>query len=77
MSAKRLDVNPVTPIVIMFQRAIYGKLDNTTTGSRSCRTGPSAGYCAYLGWSFVFGFVMLVLAIKVFGRSEANFAEEL
>ena len=35
------------------------------------------GYLAYLGYSFVVGFVMLAIAIAVFGRSEANFAEEL
>ena len=34
-------------------------------------------YVAYLGYSFAFGLVMLTIAIAVFGRSEANFAEEL
>jgi hypothetical protein len=29
------------------------------------------------GWSFAFGVVVLTLAVRVFGRSEANFAEEL
>ena len=32
---------------------------------------------AAIGYSFVFGFVMLGIAIAVFGRREANFAEEL
>ena len=36
------------------------------------------GYLAYLGYSFAVGVVMLVhRASSVFGRSEANFAEEL
>ena len=35
------------------------------------------GYLAYLGYSFVVGVVLLAIAIAVFGRSEANFAEEL
>jgi ABC-2 type transport system permease protein len=71
--------NPVTPIVLVFQRAIYAKLDNTSVTP----TQPLLphwswwGYAGYLGYSIVFGIIMLVLAVWVFGRSEANFAEEL
>jgi ABC-2 type transport system permease protein len=71
--------NPVTPIVLVFQRAIYAKLDNTSVAP----TQPLLphwswwGYAGYLGYSIVFGIIMLVLAVWVFGRSEANFAEEL
>jgi hypothetical protein len=35
------------------------------------------GYCAYLGMSFGFGIIVLAIAVKVFGRAETNFAEEL
>jgi len=71
--------NPVTPIVLLFQRAIYGKLENTHT-SPPTPLLPHWGYgtyVAYLGWSFLVGILVLVLGVYVFGRSEANFAEEL
>jgi hypothetical protein len=32
---------------------------------------------AYLGYSLAFALITLTIAIRVFGRSEANFAEEL
>ena len=75
-------LNPVTPIVLIFQRAIYAKLDNTkiaagTAGHQILPHWPMTGYLAYLGYSFVVGVVVLAIAIAVFGRSEANFAEEL
>jgi len=70
--------NPVTPIVLMFQRAIYAKL--TTGGPNPTPLLPAWSYrhyVAYMGWSFVFGFAALAVAVWVFGRAEANFAEEL
>ena len=75
-------LNPVTPIVLVFQRAIYARVDNTKLQpGRSDTTilphWPYWGYVAYLGYSFAFGIVVLALAVWVFGRSEANFAEEL
>jgi ABC-type polysaccharide/polyol phosphate export systems, permease component len=78
-------LNPVTPVVLLFQRALYGKLDNpkvitTAADPKANEILPHwhmAGYLAYLGYSFAFGLVMLAIAVAVFGRSEANFAEEL
>jgi ABC-2 type transport system permease protein len=80
--AKAYMLNPVTPIVLIFQRTIYARLDNpkVPVGSPGHEILPHwgmAGYLGYLGYSFVFGFIMLTIAISVFGRSEANFAEEL
>jgi ABC-2 type transport system permease protein len=84
--AKAYLLNPVTPIVLIFQRAIYAKLDNpkvivtAATGPKANQIlphWPMTGYLLYLGYSFAFGIVMLAIAIAVFGRSEANFAEEL
>jgi ABC-type polysaccharide/polyol phosphate export permease len=71
--------NPVTPIVLVFQRAIYAKLDNTSTNPPTplLPHWPYWGYVAYLGMSFAFGILVLALAVRVFGRAEANFAEEL
>lgn len=76
---KVLMINPVIPIVLMFQRAIYAKLDNTHTVPVTplLPHWSYGGYALYLGWSFLFGAVVLAIAVKVFGRSEANFAEEL
>ena len=75
--------NPVTPIVLIFQRAIYAKLDNPDIPVGT------AGHEILPHWAdgrvprrtsatrSSFGIVMLAIAIAVFGRSEANFAEEL
>jgi ABC-2 type transport system permease protein len=69
--------NPVTPIVLIFQRGIYGRLDNTKLHTPILPHWSLPTYLAYLGYSFAFGFVMLLIAVTVFGRVEANFAEEL
>ncbi len=79
-------LNPVTPIVLIFQRAIYNKLDNPRV-TVTAATGPKANgilphwhmitFLSYLGYSFAIGIIVLAIAIAVFGRSEANFAEEL
>jgi hypothetical protein len=78
-------LNPVTPIVLLFQRALYAKLDNPKVLPTAADPKinqilphwPMTGYLAYLGYSLVIGAIMLTIAIAVFGRSEANFAEEL
>jgi ABC-2 type transport system permease protein len=78
-------LNPVTPIVLIFQRALYAKLDNPKVvfnpkDPKADQILPHwhlTGYLGYLGYSFVIGAILLVIAISVFGRSEANFAEEL
>ena len=74
--------NPVTPIVLIFQRAIYARLDNPSipVGSPGHEILPHwgmAAYVGYLGYSLAFGIIMFAIGIAVFGRSEANFAEEL
>jgi ABC-2 type transport system permease protein len=71
-------MNPVTPIVLVFQRAIYTPHDYKTPPHAPLLPEWSYGhYLAYLGWSFLFGAVVLAIAVRVFGRSEVNFAEEL
>ena len=71
--------NPVTPIVLVFQRAIYAEMTNISTKPPTplLPHWPYWGYCAYLGLSFVFGAIVLAIAAKVFGKAEVNFAEEL
>ncbi len=77
--------NPITPIAMTFQRAIYGKDQYTTTTTTGTVTGtyhilPSWGVGSYAG---LLGVVLAVsvglffLALIVFGRLEGNFAEEL
>jgi ABC-2 type transport system permease protein len=75
-------LNPVTPIVVTFQRAIYAKLTNPnvpvgSSGHQLLPTWSVWGYLAYTGYAFAFGIIVLAIAFRVFGRSEANFAEEL
>jgi len=74
--AKAWMTNPVTPIVVLFQRAIYAKTE-TSGGTKLLPDWSLGGYALYLGWSFLFGFIVLAVAVAVFGRAEVNFAEEL
>ena len=84
-------VNPVTPVVLVFQRALYAKID---TGSSQPATGSGAlqnvsNVVEILpNWSWIeysrtsatpsaLGIIFLGVGIYVFGRLEANFAEEL
>ena len=48
-----------------------------TLGGSAWSTYTSGAYLAYLGYSFAIGIVVMAIAVWVFGRSEANFAEEL
>jgi ABC-2 type transport system permease protein len=82
-------LNPVTPIVLAFQRGIYNKID--ATRGASARGGPATattihilpaneGIWWYLSHLLIVGGVSVLLlmgALSVFGRLEANFAEEL
>ncbi len=72
-------LNPITPITLTFQRAIYALITPVSDGV-PVRVLPEWGwssYLLYLGYSFAFGIVMLCIGVTVFGRLEANFAEEL
>jgi ABC-2 type transport system permease protein len=74
-------LNPVTPIVLTFQRALYGA--TTPKGEHGVPVAilpPHAGPWWYL-WQLLivigFSLGLFVIAFKVFGRLEGNFAEEL
>ncbi len=72
--------NPVTPIVLTFQRAIYGRSDVTTTSGTPLHLLPPwspLGYAGICGIVLVVGVGLFLLALVVFGRLEGNFAEEL
>jgi len=78
--------NPITPIVMTFQRAIYGTNQYVTKDSKTgAVTGvyhllPDWGvgtYAGLLGAVLAVSAVLFLLALIVFGRLEGNFAEEL
>ena len=77
-------LNPMTDIVITFQRAIYGKTEGvkTTNGVTAVTKILPAGadqwwYLWHLGLVILASVVLTVIALAVFGRAEGNFAEEL
>lgn len=74
-------LNPVTPIVLAFQRAIYNKVDATTRDGTVIHILPAhEGIWWYLSHLLIVSGVSVLLimgALSVFGRLEANFAEEL
>ncbi|MGI8492828.1 MAG: ABC transporter permease [Acidimicrobiales bacterium] len=74
-------LNPVTPIVMTFQRAIYGVAAPRGAGGVRIAILPDhAGQWWYL-WQLLavigFSLVLLVGALMAFGKLEGNFAEEL
>jgi ABC-type polysaccharide/polyol phosphate export permease len=77
-------LNPVTDIVLTFQRAIYGQVsgakttDGVTTVTRILPQGVDQWwYLWHLGLVIAGSAVLFVFALTVFGRAEGNFAEEL
>jgi ABC-2 type transport system permease protein len=74
--------NPMTPIVLTFQRVFYPKevVYNPMIAKKWEAILPSwsAGHIALLDLGVLaFGVVLFVVAVAVFGRLEGNFAEEL
>jgi len=71
--------NPVTPIVLSFQRAIYGKTQYTYNGVVT-HILPHWGvgtFALLLTVDLAVSTGLFLLALIVFGRLEGNFAEEL
>jgi ABC-2 type transport system permease protein len=72
--------NPITPIVMTFQRTIWGNTQYTDKAGGVQHVLPTWGVATYAG---LLGIVLAVsvglffLALIVFGRLEGNFAEEL
>jgi ABC-2 type transport system permease protein len=74
-------LNPMTPIVLTFQRALYGATSPRGTGGHVVAILPDhAGPWWYL-WQLLavaaFSIALFAFALKVFGRLEGNFAEDL
>lgn len=77
-------LNPITDIVLTFQRAIYGQVSGakTTNGVTTVTKILPQGvdqwwYLWHLGLVIAASAVLFLLALHVFGRAEGNFAEEL
>jgi len=78
-------LNPMTPVVLSFQRALYGERQVTAGGASrlgSTTTGilPDESVLWYLRNVAVLGVVaavILLVALWLFGRLEGDFAEEL
>ena len=64
-------LNPVTDVVLVFQRAIYGR------HAEVVHDFSYAWYVRNLAGVYVLGIVLLVLSMHVFRRLEGNFTEEL
>ncbi len=76
--------NPMAPIAMAFQRAVYGKTSYIATKNNPAHVVspllPTVGldeYAILLGIVFVVSIGLFLLALIVFGRLEGNFAEEL
>ncbi len=76
-------LNPLTPLVLSFQRALYAHVTVTSTTVPHTPLAvlpPSHGFLWYAGLDLgvlLGGAVLFAVALKVFGRLEGNFAEEL
>jgi ABC-2 type transport system permease protein len=77
-------LNPITDIVLTFQRAIYGQVsgakttDGVTTVTKILPQGVDQWwYLWHLGIVILASAALFLLALTVFGRAEGNFAEEL
>ena len=74
-------LNPVTPIVLTFQRAIYARPSPIGKDGQAVKLlPPLATQWWYLGQVLaviVGSLVLFAVALTVFGRLEGNFAEEL
>lgn len=75
-------LNPITPVVLTFQRVLYGQTTvvATTPDHASINVLPNwsaAHYAALDGLLILLSSILLVIAIRIFGRLQGNFAEEL
>lgn len=68
-------LNPVTPMIITFQRAIYGT--NSVDGLQLLPEEGPIWYLRNLGVVTGVTILVFLLALRLFDRAEANFAEAL
>ncbi len=73
-------LNPVTPIVMLFQRALYAKVSPVGTKGvvvHVLATFSPSWYVEAMGIEIVAGVLLFLGSLMVFSRLEGNFAEEL
>lgn len=73
-------IDPIAPIILVFDRALYGKITVSTPTNHHyvvLATYPYHFYVAALAVLFGVGIVLFLLAMLVFSRIEGNFAQEL
>ena len=72
-------VDPIVPIILTFQRAIYGLVSFGPVGSQTVQLAnyPLHFYIAMLSWVLGVAVALFLIALVIFGRLEGNFAEEL
>jgi ABC-2 type transport system permease protein len=68
-------VNPITPIVLSYQRALYSRTEGA--GYPIIPEWGLGGYLLVLSWSLAFGVFVLWLGLRTFGRMQMRFADEL
>ena len=68
-------LNPVTPIVLSFQRAIYSRTEGA--GQPIIPEWSVGTYLLTLVWPIAVGLVLLYFGLRVFGRLQMRFADEL
>jgi ABC-2 type transport system permease protein len=75
-------LNPITPVVLTFQRVLYGDTVVTATTPDHAMLNVLPNWSA-LHYALLNGVLIavsgaaLVVAIRIFGRLQGNFAEEL
>ena len=72
-------LNPVTPLVLAFQRCLYAHAVVTIAGTPT-QVLPTQGYLWYVVLVLivlVISLLLFLIALAIFGRLEGNFAEEL
>jgi ABC-type polysaccharide/polyol phosphate export permease len=72
-------LNPVVPLILAMQRFIYGRrgLAGHASAAGFLPNGSWLWYLRGVGVVFAASCLLLVFAIRVFDRSEGNFAEVL
>lgn len=73
-------LNPIVPVVVAIQRVIYNPTHSVGTPNEegfALMYRPAGWYLVNLGASGLVALVVLVLGLRVFGRIEADFGEEL
>jgi ABC-2 type transport system permease protein len=74
-------MNPMTPIVLTFQRALYGATSPVGAGGNPVHILPDHAGLWWYFWQLLavcsFSILLFAVALMIFGRLEGSFAEDL